>query len=330
MRIKVMGLLMVGATAATACRAPAPQATVGPDRALPIVADMPLDGPEVTTSFGRPLFAKPPGDLPKLTENLAAARAALAQDTDSAERMVWVGRRLGYLWRIREAVNVFSLSVSIHPDHAPSYRHRGHRLITLRRFDDAIVDLEKAAALIDGKPDAIELDGAPNALDIPLTTTAFNVWYHLALAHYLKGDFEGALAGWRETMKYVGRFDDNLVATTDWMYMTLRRLDRPDEAAALLEPITSDMDIIENHAYHRRVMMYKGLISPSRLIDPDRAGELDLATLGYGLGNWYLFNGETKEAVKQFKRIVAGPYWPSFGYIAAEVELTRWEASLQQ
>lgn len=329
MRTIAVGLLIVGAGAMGGCLTPEPQ-SITPSPELPVVRDLPLDGPEVISPFGQPLRANPPGDAAKLAANLAAARTALSQDTDSPERMVWVGRRLGYLWRIREAVNVFSLSVSIHPEHAPSYRHRGHRLISLRRFDAAIADLETAADLIEGKPDAVELDGAPNTLDIPLTTTAFNVWYHLALARYLKGDFEGALAGWRETMKHIGRFDDNLVAVTDWMYMTLRRLNRPAEAAALLKPISFDMDIIENHAYHRRVLMYKGMVSPTWLIDMDTASDLDVATLGYGLGNWYLYNGQTKRAAEQFKRIIAGPYWTSFGYIAAEVELVRWEKTLQR
>jgi len=50
---------------------------------------------------------------------------------------------------------------------------------------------------------------------------------------------------------------------------------------------------------------------------------LSNATIGYGLGNWYLYNGKRAEAEKIFKHVTAGNQWSSFGYIAAESELMR-------
>ncbi len=280
--------------------------------------------PEVVSLLGRPLFASPPGgDRAALEENLAKARAELAADPNNPAKIVWVGRRLGYLWRIHEAIEVFSKGIKAHPMHVPLYRHRGHRYITLRQFDKAASDLELAATLIEGTPDEVEEDGQPNAKNIPLTSTAFNVWYHLALARYLQGDFEAALRGWRETMKHCRGYDDNVVAVTDWMYMTLRRLGRDAEAMALLEIIRSDMVMIENRAYHRRLLMYKGLLPYEDLLKTGSATELDVATYGYGVGNWHLYNGDRAKAAEVFERVIAGPYWPAFGYIAAEVELAR-------
>ena len=69
------------------------------------------------------------------------------------------------------------------------------------------------------------------------------------------------------------------------------------------------------------LLMYKGLLTPDELLDLDSVSDLDLATLGYGLGNWYLYNGQPDRAVEVFRRLIAGPYWPAFGYIAAEAEL---------
>ena len=43
--------------------------------------------------------------------------------------------------------------------------------------------------------------------------------------------------------------------------------------------------------------------------------------MGYGVGNWYLYNCRPEEAAAVFKRVVEGPCWPAFGFIAAEVEL---------
>lgn len=50
---------------------------------------------------------------------------------------------------------------------------------------------------------------------------------------------------------------------------------------------------------------------------------LSNASVGYGLGNWLLYNGRAIEAKKIFRQIVDGSQWSSFGYIAAEVELSR-------
>jgi len=270
------------------------------------------------------LLARPPGaDLRKLEADLEQARARLAEKPEDPERIVWVGRRLGYLWRMNEAVVVFSEGIAAHRDYAPLYRHRGHRYISLRRFDDAIADLQTAAKLIAGKADEVEPDGAPNARNIPLTTLAFNVWYHLGVAHFLKADFARADEAFRETFKYTRGLDDNVAAVTDWRYMCLCRLGRKDDAAALLVAITPDMDIIENHAYHRRLLMYKGALSPAELLDPAGAADLDLATMGFGVANWRFCNGDAEQATPILQKVVDGPYWPAFGYIAAEADLAR-------
>ena len=69
--------------------------------------------------------------------------------------------------------------------------------------------------------------------------------------------------------------------------------------------------------------MYKGELPPTELIDLENASELDLATLGYGLGAWYLDKGNRGKAISIFERVTSGPYWPAFGFIASEVELAR-------
>lgn len=280
--------------------------------------------PEITSLLGRPLY--PIQDVEKLVKleaDLESAREELAQHPDDPAKIVWVGRRLGYLWRMNEAIAVYTEGIANHPSYAPLYRHRGHRYISLRRFEDAESDLAKAARLMEGQPDQVERDGMPNELNIPLTTTAFNVWYHLGLARYLQGDFEGALEAYAETLKFALKHEDNLVATLDWMYMTLRRLGRDDAAASALQPIHPEMNIIENRAYHRRLLMYQGELQPEDLLNAVDADPLDWATQGYGVANWRLCNGQQDKARELLEGLVAGGYWPAFGFIAAEVELAR-------
>jgi tetratricopeptide (TPR) repeat protein len=286
-------------------------------------AQLPSQG---TSLLGKPLIPAAPAEnaRERLEANLAAAREQYDKNPNDADAIIWLGRRLAYLGRYRDAIATFTEGVQKHPGDARMYRHRGHRYITVRELDKAVADFNKAAALIAGKPDAIEPDGQPNAKNIPTSTLNTNVFYHLGLAHYLRGELEPALAAYRECIRF-SKNPDMLVATTHWLYMTLRRLDRPGEAHQALEPITNDMEIIENASYHRLLMLYKGTEEADALAASLAAGSLDAVTVGYGLGNWHLYNGRPDQARTMFRQIVENnqPQWAAFGYIAAEAELAR-------
>ena len=285
------------------------------------------EGVEAISLLGDTLRAPalPDSLLTAREEQLAEARANLEREPSSADALIWVGRRLAYLGRYREAVQIFSEGTTRFPDDARFYRHQGHRHITLRRFGLAVQDFERAADLVAGKPDEGEPDGQPNARGIPTSTLQFNIWYHLGLAYYLQADFENALRAYRECLA-VSNNPDAQVATSHWLYMTLRRLGRADEAAAVLEPVTAGMDIIENTAYHRLLLMYKGLLPADSLYRPAAGAEASLQdiTTAYGVGNWHLYNGRMADADQVFRAIQAGrSQWAAFGYVAAEAELAR-------
>ena len=282
--------------------------------------------PEAISLLGEPLTAPP---LPDSTRRLYQRRLAEAQNDvdhapDEVSSIIWLGRRTAYLGRFRDAIAIYSQAILAHPDEPRLRRHRGHRYLTLRLFDFAVADLEHAALLMRRRMDETEPDGLPNARNLPTSTLKFNIWYHLGLAHYLKGDFPAARAAYRECLK-VSTNPDMRCATTHWYYMTLRRLGRAGEARSLLKPIRRDLDVIENHSYLRLLLMYRGELPVDSLLAPG-AGEqaaLDDATVGYGVGNWHLYNGRPAEAERVFRRVVAGPQWPAFGHIAAEAELAR-------
>ena len=290
--------------------------------ALTLTAAGVAQQPEATSLSGKPLHRISLADQETLQANLAQAEKDLAANPKSADAIIWVGRRLGYLWRYRDAIDMFSRGIAAHPDDARMYRHRGHRYITVRDFDRAITDFEKAVSLIADRPDEIEPDGQPNAAGKPRTTLQFNIWYHLGLAYYLKGDYPKALDAYNACMK-VSHNDDSVTATSDWMWMTLMRLNRKADAAKVLERITPKMDILENGSYHRRLLMYKGLETPEALLDPTNADGLTIATQGYGVGNWYFVTGNQARARETFEKVIASPNWSAFGYIAAEADLQR-------
>ena len=110
--------------------------------------------PEATSLLGKPLVSPDPAPDVKarMEADLAAARAALKKTPNDPDALIWVGRRTAYLGRHREAIDIFSDGVKRFPSDARFLRHRGHRYITVREFDRAIADLEKAAALVAGKP----------------------------------------------------------------------------------------------------------------------------------------------------------------------------------
>jgi dipeptidyl aminopeptidase/acylaminoacyl peptidase/tetratricopeptide (TPR) repeat protein len=285
--------------------------------------DVPGGGkPEATSLLGRPLVAPelPEATRKDLKEKLARATEEVAKSPDSVEAAIALGRRHAALGQYREAIDVYTRAIVRHPKDARLYRHRGHRYITVRELDEATADLERASELVAGRPDEPE-----PALDPSRPSTATlqsSVFYHLGLARYLKGDFAGAEKAYRECLQRARGSDDRLVSATDWLYMTLRRLGRKEEAERLLQPIRAGLDVTEGRSYLNRLLMYKGVYAPDDLL---RAGgdPLTRETYAYAVGNWYLYSGQKDEARAVFETIVAGPQWPAFGHAAAEAELAR-------
>ncbi len=75
--------------------------------------------------------------------------------------------------------------------------------------------------------------------------------------------------------------DDMLCTNGDWPYMTYRRLGRVEGATQVRTPIHANMSILENFAYHRRFLMYKGVLMPDSLLNPIHSSDLDIVTQDY-------------------------------------------------
>jgi tetratricopeptide (TPR) repeat protein len=255
---------------------------------------------------------------------LEIARQDFKNDPSEAN-YIWLGRRLAYVHRYEDAVKIFTEGLEKYPDSYRLLRHRGHRYITLRQFDKAIADLQMAASLVTRYPLEIEPDGMPNAINVPLSNVQFNIWYHLGLAHYLKGDLESAEKAYIQCLE-VADNDDLLIAVADWLYMTYCRMHKNREAEQVLALIHDNMKIVENDSYYKRLKMYKGHLKPEDLLTVDPQSDnadLIMATQGYGVGNYYLCQGDTARAVEIFKQVKQGKNFAAFGFIAAEADLMR-------
>lgn len=255
---------------------------------------------------------------------LVVAKASFDNAPADPDSIIWHARRLGYLGRFRESIAAYTAGIAQHPDNPWMYRHRGHRYISVRELDNAIADLEKATQLVAGKPDEVEPDGQPNARNMPIGTLQSNIAYHLALAYYLKGDFAKAVPVWQKELS-AAKNDDRKVSTGHWLYMSLRRQGKDNDAKAMLAQFRKEMDVIENQTYHRLMLLYKGELPVDSVLTVGPSGEMSVtdATAAYGIGNWHLYNGRQAEAEAVFRRIMGGGQWGAFGYIAAEAELAR-------
>lgn len=286
--------------------------------------------PEATSLLGEPLHPMElsPEVQADRESKLAEARARHEADPRSEDATIWLGRRLAYLGRYREAIDVYTEGLAHHPDSARLRRHRGHRQLTLRRLDDAIADLSEAARLVEGLPDEVEPDGLPNSRNIPTSTLQTNIHYHLGLAHYLKADWAAAERSYRRCLSLC-KNDDMRCATLYWLLLTMMQADDKAGAYALITRVHGPMDIIENHGYRQLLLLFKGELQPEDVLggDPAVGVAIEDATLAYGIACWHRFQGETDVAIALLERIVEGPAWPAFGHLAAEAELAAHRAT---
>jgi tetratricopeptide (TPR) repeat protein len=311
-------LLVAGFLAAAPLRASEPPV---PPALRP--AEVPA-GAEAVSLLGEPLAGVPmsAGERREREQAYAQARAAAEARPDDAQAWVWYGRRAAWLGHIREAVDIFTRALGRFPEDAQLLRHRGHRYITLRRFDLAVADLERAAKLAARQTDEPEPGETPSRT--PQDTLRANICYHLGIALYLNGDFERALRT-QEQCLLLPATPDREAGARFWAYLTLRRLGRDVEARQKLAPVRPNMAVLENRAYLLLMMMYKGELTPDSLLAPGAAGgdPVDPAILHYGVGAWYLTEGKRDDAVRIYRETLSLGQWHTFAHIAAEADLQR-------
>lgn len=237
---------------------------------------------------------------PKGLVAVLQAEDALAAAPDNVELMVAAGTALAGVRQMREAIDVFTKGLAAHPNSAVLYRWRGHRYLSIREFGRAERDLERG----------LELD--PNL---------YGILYHLGIVRYAKGDFDGAAEMFRRALPLAPNGVE-LSGSTDWQWMALSRAGRHAEAKALLDarPDTASTGA----AYDWRLKLYRGEITPEEALAGVGTEAVNVATVSYGIGNWFLVRGDKAEARTWFERsIAASDGWPAFGFILSEVDLAR-------
>jgi len=234
------------------------------------------------------------------TGAVARAEQALAADPRNVSKLIDLGVAHSGVLQFREAIATFTKGMAIEPDNAMLYRWRGHRNLSVRELDRAMADLTRGYAL-----DSLN----------------YGVLYHLGIVRFARGDFNAAVDAFKRSIQRPPNAGE-LAGSTDWLWMSLMRAGRKAEAAAHL---ASRPDTVNaGNAYTTRLRLYRGEITPEQVVTPADTAGVQVATLSYGVGNWYLVRGDTASALKWFERAVAARTgWAGFGFILSEVELRR-------
>ena len=231
------------------------------------------------------------------TGAIARAESALGADPHNVDKIIALGVAQSGVRQYREAIATFTRGVGIAPNNALLYRWRGHRYLSTRQFDKAMDDLQRGARL---------------------DTTIYGTWYHLGIVKFVRRDFAGAADAFTLALP-MSPDSAERAGSTDWLWMSLSRAGRKAEAQALLDR-HPDVPNAGN-AYAQRLRLYRCEVSPDSVFTPADTSDIQVATLSYGIGDWYLVRGDTAKARSWFERSVASGGWPAFGFIVSEVEL---------
>ena len=236
------------------------------------------------------------------TDAVTQAKAALAAEPRSVAKIIDLGVAQSGARQFREAIATFTQGLEIEPNNAMLLRWRGHRYLSVREFDKSFADLTRGSS-IDG--------------------SIYGIWYHLGIVQFIRGDFAAAADSFTRAQP-IAPDPGELAGSTDWLWMSLSRAGRNAEAQAMLDrKPESRLPPIDN-AYARRLKLYRGEIGPDAVLTTADTDDVQIATLSYGLGNWYLVRGDKTRAQAAFERAVqASSGWPGFGFILSEVELKR-------
>ena len=235
------------------------------------------------------------------TGPIARAQAALDADAKNPQKFIALAVAQSGFRQFREAIATLTRGLEVAPNDVMLLRWRGHRYISVREFAKARADLTRGFAL---------------------DSTNYGILYHFGVLRFVEGDFAGAAEMFTRSQPRAPDGGER-AGSTDWLWMSLSRAGRAAEAAAMLARRPDSLPTPPNYAYVTRLKLYRGELTPETMFSPADTADVQVATLNFGLGNWYMVKGDTVKAKAAFDKSVASGGWPGFGFIASEAELKR-------
>ncbi len=272
------------------------------------------DKPEGTSLLGTPLRSEKDAD-----GKIAAADAELAKTPDKIEAMLKAGQARDAFLQFNASIAIYTKAIQAFPNDPRPYRWRGHRQISLRKFDLAIVDLEKARSL------------APSS---------FEAAYYLGLAYYFSQRYGDAANEFARCVNMAGKPDEFakslptgmvgcatlpqtpqfLVGMADWHYRALRRAGRSGEGKELLTSIKDGLQLRSNESNYRDLRYFQGKLSEKELLDVTGISYTNAAS---AVALNHLLGGKAGEGCTLLRKLTRDSNWSAFGVIAAEVEVAK-------
>ena len=251
---------------------------------------------EVTSRLGRKFYSLPD------------SKGVVAEAQKNAGDPLKIAQAQISVWEDKEAVATLTQGLAVTPNNTALLTERGHRYLPLRDFMNAKSDLQRAADL--------------HSKDMA-------TYYHLGLAHYFLNEFNEAADAFAHAVATAPNTDER-INSTNWLYAALRRAGKTAEAAKALEAIPPSMTNESPHTkfYLNLVRFFQGRMTEAEALPPeppanntDQEVELPFDTVAYGIGNWYLYNGNPAKAQEYFHRVMKGHVWVTWGFIGSELEL---------
>lgn len=245
----------------------------------------------------------------RLEEDLAIAKAVFEVAPEREDSIIWLGRRYGYLTRWSEAIDVFTRGLEVHPQSYKLFRFRGRHRARNRELDLAIADYRRAAELVESHQDSFEPDGIINSRHQYLGTYKSNIHYYLGQTSYAVRDYETTLSGMERAMSEpLGQNPDRLVSTAYWRYLAYRKLGQHEAAKKLVDPIPSDLEIIENFTYYESILFFQGFRTREEVL-----AEAD-TIIRFAVAMDHHFRGEQDQAEEMWLDMVESSpqgFWPA-------------------
>jgi tetratricopeptide (TPR) repeat protein len=246
--------------------------------------------------------------LPDPKGSVAAARKNLAADPKNPGLLLKLAQAQIAVWEDKEAVETLTRAIAVSPQNADLYTERGHRYLPLREFAKARADLDHAASL---------------------NPKNMATYYHLGLAHYFLNEFAEASDAFAHAVATAPNTDGR-INSTNWLYAALRRAGKTAEAEKALLAVPPEMTNEAPHTkfYLNLVRFFQGKMTEAEALpaeppasNTDQEVELPFDTVAYGIGNWYLYNGNPAKAQEYFRRVQKGHVWVTWGFIGSELEV---------
>lgn len=205
-------------------------------------------------------------------------------DKDPNNYRLWLEKGMYLIYVLnqsKEARETLNQALYLNPFSADCHHRRGRKYISEGRYKEALADIITAS----------RIDYNNN-----------EHWYYQGVAAYLAKDYDIAEVAFKRAKDLmIEQGIDEYVAPIEWLWLTLQKLGKKEEAAAVVATVNDDTPCIARSlSYKRRILLYNGTIKPEDFLDREAIKQRDRPDLYliselYGLGNFYYINGETEK-----------------------------------